>query len=151
MAGSGGASEHAQQPGDEGPRTGRDEAPIDYEISVAGHLGARTLARVGPAKAHTSGRRTVLVMRLEDQSALHAALARIRDLGLELMEVRRRGDEPGVLVHTRSQQGDAARRGRPHEAATSGRAAPSGQEEGDSRAGSSSCCCSGSGTWGSSR
>ena len=63
-------------------------APVHYEV--------RVLGRVGPAACHSFAdfavqaepAATVLSGTL-DQAALHGLIARIRDLGLELVDVRR--------------------------------------------------------------
>jgi hypothetical protein len=59
-----------------------------YLIRVRGHLGAAMLRAFPTLHATTQGRDTVL-RGIADQAALHGALARVEDLGLELIEVRR--------------------------------------------------------------
>lgn len=62
----------------------------EYDIVVAGSLGARTLRALGAVQVvatETSGTR--LRCHLVDQSALHGLLERIRDLGLELVDLHR--------------------------------------------------------------
>ena len=63
-------------------------APVHYEVRVLGRVGppaCQMLAdfgvQVGPADTVLSG--------TLDQAALHGLLARVRDLGLELVDVRR--------------------------------------------------------------
>ncbi len=66
-----------------------------YEIRVAGLLGERRVREFGAVEAHClDGGNTSLVVRVRDQAALHGLLALVRDLGLELLEVRRTEREP---------------------------------------------------------
>ncbi len=60
-----------------------------YRIRLECHLGP-TVAALFPEidLLHEPGGTTVLVGALPDQAALHGALARVRDLGLVLCEVR---------------------------------------------------------------
>lgn len=68
--------------------TGSAAHPV-YEIRVKGAVG-RTLAdEFQPLVTSTQ---TVLRGMLPDQSALHGVLDRIRDLGLELVDVRQVDD-----------------------------------------------------------
>jgi hypothetical protein len=61
-----------------------------YSIRVKGHLDQ---ARSGwfdeLSIAHTTDGETILSGSIVDQAALHGVLAKIRDLGLPLLEVRR--------------------------------------------------------------
>ncbi len=59
-----------------------------YQIRVRGHLGAAMLRAFPTLRATTQGHDTVLCG-IADQAALHGTLARVEDLGLELIEVRR--------------------------------------------------------------
>jgi hypothetical protein len=59
-----------------------------YQIRVRGHLGAALLRAFPALRATTQGRDTLL-RGIADQAALHGALARVEELGLELIEVRR--------------------------------------------------------------
>ena len=64
-------------------------APKMYEIRVAGHLSANWEARFeGLSMQHAPNGETVLSGFL-DQAALHGVLAKIRDLGLNLIAVNR--------------------------------------------------------------
>ncbi len=63
-----------------------------YEIRVAGHLAdgrARTFEAVELHRLPDGSTSLIVVVR--DQAALHALMSRVRDLGLELLEVRRDG------------------------------------------------------------
>jgi hypothetical protein len=62
-----------------------------YEIRVRGTLGPTTAAALAPLHPVTE---TVLRGPVADQEALHGFLERIRDLGLELVDVRRVGETP---------------------------------------------------------
>lgn len=62
--------------------------PLVYRIRVRGQLGSQWSAWFeGLSVAETAGGDTTLTGQLADQSALHGVLARIRDLGLELVSV----------------------------------------------------------------
>lgn len=67
-------------------------APADYEIRVEGVLDARWADWFGDLRVDSDGTQTA-VSGLLDQAALHGLLAKIRDLGLCLISVRRA--EPG--------------------------------------------------------
>jgi hypothetical protein len=70
------------------------QPPANYEIRVRGHLGA-TMRRAFPTlRAQTQGQDTLLRGGVQDQAALHSALAQIEALGLELLEVRRMPCDP---------------------------------------------------------
>jgi hypothetical protein len=64
------------------------QQPATYQIRIRGHVGPTTLRAFPALHAETQAQDTVLVG-VGDQAALHGALARIEELGLELLEVRR--------------------------------------------------------------
>ncbi len=64
-------------------------APLLYEIRVAGHLSANWAARFeGMSMRHEPEGETVLSGML-DQAAMHGILVKMRDLGLNLISVNR--------------------------------------------------------------
>ena len=71
-----------------------------YELRVQGHLDARWADRLeGLAFTHEVDGTTTLTGPLVDQAALHGLLARIRDLGLPLVSLRRVcPDSPGSEI-----------------------------------------------------
>ena len=79
-----------------------DSVPSDqanYEIHMKGHLGERwSLAfegmEVSAGFSSDGSPITVLTGPVVDQSALYGLVARIRDLGLTLLLVKRLGSEP---------------------------------------------------------
>jgi hypothetical protein len=65
-----------------------------YEIRIEGHLGSSwTSWFEGMAIRHEESGETVLSGPLPDEPALHGVLAKIRDLGLPLVEVKRLTNE----------------------------------------------------------
>jgi hypothetical protein len=82
---------------------GGAEQPV-YEIRVKGAVGRALAGEFGPLEACTQ---TVLRGALPDQAALHGVLDRIRDLGLELVDVHKvgrltpdgGGDVPAAWAH----------------------------------------------------
>ena len=61
-----------------------------YSILVQGYLDQeRSSWFDGLAITHTAGGETILSGSIADQAALHGILAKIRDLGLSLLEVKR--------------------------------------------------------------
>jgi len=66
-----------------------------YAIRVERHLGPAAAALfAGFDVLHDDDGSTLLTGGSLDQAALHGALARVRDLGLVLIEVRRLAPEP---------------------------------------------------------
>lgn len=59
-----------------------------YEIRVRGRLGESIAERFGGFDAEVEPAETILRGEIRDQAELHGLLARIEDLGLELVEVR---------------------------------------------------------------
>jgi hypothetical protein len=62
------------------------QPPASFQIRVRGHLGPATRRAFPALHAQTHGRDTLL-RGVADQAALHGALARIEELGLELLEI----------------------------------------------------------------
>jgi hypothetical protein len=76
----------SQPPGGEQP----DEPPAHYEIRVRGVLDSCWSAWFeGLQLASDESGQTVLVGPVADQAAVHGLLAKVRDLGLPLISVRR--------------------------------------------------------------
>jgi hypothetical protein len=68
--------------------------PGRYEIRVQGTLGADWSEWFDGFEVRPGGEEdTVIAGVVRDQAALHGLLARVRDLGLTLVSVRRVGDE----------------------------------------------------------
>jgi hypothetical protein len=63
--------------------------PAWYEIRVAGVLDSRWAAWFDGLQVSGRSEETVISGLLTDQSALHGLLAKVRDLGLTLIAVRR--------------------------------------------------------------
>jgi hypothetical protein len=67
-----------------------DPAPVHYEIRVQGVLDSRWSAWFdGLQLTSDQCGQTRIAGPVTDQAALHGLLAKVRDLGLELLEVRR--------------------------------------------------------------
>ena len=64
------------------------QPPVGYQIRVRGHLGPTMRRAFANLQARTQAGDTVL-RGIRDQAALHGVLARVEELGLELLEVRR--------------------------------------------------------------
>ena len=66
-----------------------------YEIRVKGYLDTRWKEWLyGMILAYTPGGETTLTGELPDQAALYGVLAKIRDLGIPLISVRRVDSDP---------------------------------------------------------
>jgi hypothetical protein len=67
------------------------DTPAFYEIRVKGHIGDSWSSWFeGMTIRHEASGETVLSGPLADEAALHGVLAKIRDLGLPLVEMKRR-------------------------------------------------------------
>jgi len=66
--------------------------PMGYEIHVRGQVPSDVLEELEHLTVVDEPAVTVLTGVLPDQSALFGVLARLQDLGLELIELRRLGD-----------------------------------------------------------
>jgi hypothetical protein len=67
-----------------------DPVPVHYEIRVSGVLDSRWSAWFDGLQLTSDQRgQTRIAGPVTDQTALHGLLAKVRDLGLELLEVRR--------------------------------------------------------------
>ncbi len=65
--------------------------PVFYEIRIKGHIGDSWSSWFeGMAIRHEESGETILSGPLVDEAALHGVLAKIRDLGLPLVEVKRK-------------------------------------------------------------
>jgi hypothetical protein len=67
---------------------------VRYEIRVKGQLDGRWSEWFDGLALRDEGEDTVISGRLPDQAALHGVLARIRDLGLPLLDVSRVDPDP---------------------------------------------------------
>lgn len=64
--------------------------PVHYEIRVNGVLSSSWSAWFGGLRVTSDEHgQTTIAGHIADQAALHGMLAKVRDLGLELVEVRR--------------------------------------------------------------
>jgi hypothetical protein len=68
----------------------------EYEVRVAGSVGDEDLADIGAVSVSATHVDTVLYG-VSDESALYGLLARLRALGLEVVEVRRVSPVPGSV------------------------------------------------------
>jgi hypothetical protein len=64
-------------------------SPTWYEIRIEGRLDDRWAAWFEDLQIESEGQETVISGLVTDQSALHGLLAKVRDLGLCLISVRR--------------------------------------------------------------
>lgn len=63
-------------------------SPAVYRITVQGQLDADRAAWFDAVELVVCGEQTTLTGHVVDQAALHGLLARVRDLGLPLIELR---------------------------------------------------------------
>ena len=63
--------------------------PARYELRVQGVLDPGWSARFEGLQVTSDGRETTIAGPVVDQAALHGLLAKVRELGLELLSVRR--------------------------------------------------------------
>lgn len=63
--------------------------PTDYQIKVKGRLGSQWSDWFEGMTIESEGGVTTLTGQVLDQSALHGLLARVHDLGLPLISVKR--------------------------------------------------------------
>jgi uncharacterized protein (UPF0218 family) len=77
-----------------------------YEVRVAGTLPEEDLADMG-AVASTPDRVSTVLYGISDESALYGLLARLRALGIEVVEVRR-VNEPAPVNETDERSHDDA-------------------------------------------
>lgn len=68
-------------------------ASAEYEIHVKGRVSDEVLSSFEGMAASAHPAETVLRGAVRDQAALHGLLDRIQSLGLELIEVRRSGED----------------------------------------------------------
>jgi hypothetical protein len=69
--------------------------PMHYEIRIEGSLDSRWADWFEGLQVTNDGAETVITCLLADQPALHGVLAKVRDLGLCLISVRRLGPDGG--------------------------------------------------------
>ena len=81
-----------------GRATARDPASLEgrsavservFEVRIAGLVPQRVLSELEDVEISSQELRTVLSGRFRDQAELHGFLARLRALGLDVVEVRR--------------------------------------------------------------
>ena len=82
------------------------QPPAHYEITVEGILDLHWSAWFDGLQLASDGGRTILTGPVADQGALHGLLAKIRDLGLPMLAVRR--TEPPLPVPNTPQPGGTA-------------------------------------------
>jgi hypothetical protein len=71
------------------PAAAAPAAPPRYELRVRGVLDPRWSGWFEGLQVASDDRETTIAGPVTDQAALHGLLAKIRDLGLELLSVRR--------------------------------------------------------------
>lgn len=78
--------------------------PTAYRITVRGEMGPRLASCLAPLECSAGGGRTLIEGIIQDQSHLFGVLARIRDLGLDLVEVV---PQPAIVNGQDSPEGGA--------------------------------------------
>lgn len=67
-------------------------APTTYEIHIKGHIPPGLVVELGDTVQVEAPAETVLLTEAIDQEGLHDLIARLQNLGLELLELRRTAD-----------------------------------------------------------
>jgi hypothetical protein len=70
-------------------RTAESHEPLEYRLELEGELAEDWAGWFGAAEVTTEAGRTVLLLVVPDQAALHAALRRVHDLNLRLIALTR--------------------------------------------------------------
>lgn len=65
------------------------QGPAKYEVKVRGLLGNQWLSWFEGMSIETEGSSTIITAQVPDQSALHGLIAKVRDIGLPLISIRR--------------------------------------------------------------
>jgi hypothetical protein len=81
--------------GEGGAGVSGPSSPAYYEIRIEGVLDSHWAGWSNGLHMYSEGSETVITGLLADRSALHGALAKVRDLGLCLICVRRLGPGDG--------------------------------------------------------
>ena len=76
--------------------------PAFYQIKAVGRLGTQWTDWFEGLSVECQGKLTIISGRIVDQSALHGLLAKIRDLGMPIISVRRLDTDPD---HTQTMKG----------------------------------------------
>ena len=80
-----------------------------YEIRIRGALSDATVSQLAEGVRAFEPTETVLRGQVADQAELRGVLARLQELGCELLEARRLSPRPGRSAPTPTPQGDAPR------------------------------------------
>ena len=70
-------------------RTAESHEPLHYRLELEGELAEDWASWFGAAAVTTEPGRTVLLLAVPDQSALHAVLRRVQNLNLRLVALTR--------------------------------------------------------------
>jgi hypothetical protein len=73
----------------------------NYEIRVHGCAGPAICAQFSDCEIDVEGESTTIRALVADQAALHGLLDRVRDVGIEIVEVRRCAGSPADPVDDR--------------------------------------------------